>query len=119
MKPDEIRKILQEELKPVKDDLAELSTRVKDVEKNQISFVQIVEMRDNIRTIEKRTAVTEGKLDKTSTKKDMQAMEKRLTKRFDDFDKGLDRDLSQTMQRVKRLEDQHPELPQFKPLRAN
>ena len=118
MKIGDISQLLDEKLESIKEEIEALGGRLDSVEKSQVSLYRVVQMRESLKSIEKKVNILNGKVSKSATKEDLKKMEKKLIKRFDSMDKYLDKDLANTMQKVKHIED-HIDIPPYTPVIAN
>jgi hypothetical protein len=101
----ELSKLLDEKLGGIATDISAMEARVAAVEDKMVTRVDLVEIRDNLRKLEKRLTAVEGQLAKTATKKDLEAMEKRLMARFDGLFNYLDKDVMENRMRMDKVDE--------------
>ena len=70
-----IGKVVDSKLKNIATDISAIQVRVAEIEEFQISKLDIFEIRNLLRTVEKRITAVEGKLLKTASKEDIKNFE--------------------------------------------
>lgn len=102
--------VLDEKLGGIATDISAIEARVAAIEDRMVTRVDLVEIRNNLRKLEKRLTAADGKLAKMATKKDLKRMEKHLKARFDELFDFLNKDVTDNRRRLGVLENQTRQL---------
>jgi uncharacterized protein Yka (UPF0111/DUF47 family) len=99
------KQFIKEQLKPLAQELTELSARVRELERATDTLAFLGKNSD-LRAIEKRTARIEGKLDKLATKEDVQWAVKTLSEAMTENFIRLDEQVKDHSEQITDMDEQ-------------